>query len=506
MRQRIAVGLSVGLAIAALGAVTSSSHATETARPNVVVIMADDMRNDDLYAKVGSKPLMPATRSLILGRGVNFTEMYTSEPLSCPSRTTFLTGQYPQNHGIRMNHFPGGEYCGAPGRFPMHDSLAPWLNAAGYRTIIAGRYLNGYPGDRPVTTVDPGWDRWFVPTSDAGIEASRYYGYILNENGSLRGPFTGSRHHDPRVYFTNVITQRVVQSIEETPTDQPVFAYVAHRAPHEDVVAPDGPEPAPRHLKSMGKIALPHTKSFDEANVSDKPKYVRWQPRLSSHEKRRVKQRAKRRLASLRAVDDSTRSIVAALSRTGRLDDTYILFVSDNGFFLGEHRFPKGKVRPYEPASRVPLVITGPGLARGRASQELVSNADLAPTILDVAGLDEGSPDGRSLISFAANPGLRTRRPVVVEAFRKNEKKQNIRTVGTAYRALVFQRYKLIRYTTGERELYDLKKDPNELKNIAHDSRHRQVVKYLSQQLKQFGRCTGDDCRREIAPVPKPHR
>ncbi len=520
----IAAGL-LALAGSAAILVARGASAAGPTKPNIVVILTDDQRLDDLYAKIGHRQLMPRTRRLIGRNGVTFKRMYATYPLSCPSRTTILTGRYAHNHNIVANIMPHFGYCGRAKIWPRHDDLPIWLQRVGYYTIITGRYLNGYPGRHvPRRHMDPGWNRWVVPVETGDSHAAVYFNYRLNINGKVSRKFGGHRLHDPRVYFTDVITQYATRYIDQAPDDQPIFLYLAHRAPHEDVPPPVGPEPSPRDEKGKRKIAIPHPPGYDEANVSDKPQWVRNEPPLTAREKRQATHRARRRRACLRAVDRSVETVIKALAADGRLDNTYIFFLSDNGFFLGEHRFPKGKVRAYEPSTHVPLMVSGPGIPHGKASSELVGNIDIAPTILKLAGATATRPiDGRSLLPFLLNPSKRTRRPILLEAYRAKPGRGqaisgaasrrdrgtravaavNGRTKAPNYQAIVFGRYKLVRYIEG-RELYDLKRDPYELHNLYYEPRYYPVGKYLKRKLHRLGSCAGDGCRRPIKPVPRP--
>jgi arylsulfatase A-like enzyme len=503
--RRIAVATIALCVIAGLSAPWGQPGAAagpaSAARPSFLVVMTDDQRLDDLTATVAGKPLMPNTRNLIGARGVTFSRAYASYPLSCPSRTTFLTGLYAHNHGVTANHRPETGYCGGPGNFPAAGSLAPRLQKAGYETIIGGRYLNGFPGPRPKTTTDPGWSRWAVSVSDQGSEGARYLDFRLNQDGAISPLFTGGSN-----YFTDVVSEQVGAAIERTPPSKPFFAWIAHRAPHEDVEDPVGPEPAPRHRSSTSKIPVPRTASFNEANVADKPEYLSMAPPLSSAEKRQILERAQRRRASLRAVDESVKSLIGVLAEAGRLSDTYVIFVSDNGFFLGEHRFPKGKVRAYEQSSRIPLLMRGPGIPAGASSAELVANVDLAPTILGLAR--RGAPfDGRSLMPFARQPARRSRRPLLLESFRDpipGANPRNARIASPNYYAIVLGRYKLVRYVTGESELYDLARDPEELRNVFADPAYRDAREYLAARLAALRDCRGFGCRSSVKAAPDP--
>lgn len=479
------------------------------ARPNIVVIMTDDQRVDDLYATVGGRPLMPNARKLIGGKGVTFTRNYSSYSLSCPSRSTFLTGQYAHNHGITANKFPSGPYCGSPGIFDVQNSLGLWLQAAGYRTMIAGRYLNAWPAPatNPRELTAPGWDRWYVAVPVQPVQAALFYEYYLNENGTVTPPVPHLLKEDSN-YFTDVIHERIHESIRATPSDQPVFAWIAHRPPHEDVVAPEGPEPAERHQLLAEAIELPRYLAFDERSYGDKPSFLREQPRVVFGERRQIDLRWRRRLASLASADEQIAELVETLRETGRLDNTYLVFTSDNGFLNGEHRLPKGKIRPYEESTRIPLMIAGPGIAEGEVSSELVSNVDLAPTLLELSGARPTHPlDGRSLMPFATDPAKRTGRPLLLQSFRDDSEDSvgtNIRVQVPPYRALVHGRYKFVVHKNGEGELYDLERDPLELDNAYDAPAYAAVRAYFAPILERLRRCAAKACRIEIGEAPPP--
>jgi N-acetylglucosamine-6-sulfatase len=495
--------------LAAQVGVAPLARAASPAQPNIVVIMTDDQRVDDLYARSGAGELMPKTRKLIGAAGVSFARSYASYPLSCPSRSTFLTGRYAHNHGITANVFPGYVYCGRPGIFPAEDSLGPWLHDAGYFTVLAGRYLNGYPSpiDLSRTLEDPGWDRWYTPVT-VGIEkAAVYFGYWLNDNGGLVPPIPATLPEDS-TYFTDVIVDRAVSSIESAPHDRPLFLYLSHRAPHEDDDAPEGPRPADRDDLFAQALGAPRLPSFNERDLSDKPPAMAGLEPLSPGERRQAELRAQRRRASLRAVDDGVGEVVDALRRSGRLGNTYVFFTSDNGLFLGEHRLPKGKLRAYEESARVPLMVAGPGVAAGKVSRELVANVDLAPTILGLAGARPTTPlDGRSLLPFLRSPGTITGRPLLLESYRDESPEvvgPNPRVAVPPYHAIVRGRYKLVLFETGQGELYDLKRDPHELENVYADPAYANARVYLTAELRRLRRCLGASCRAEIPEPAEP--
>jgi arylsulfatase A-like enzyme len=220
-------------------------------------------------------------------------------------------------------------------------------------------------------------------------------------------------------------------------------------------------------------------------------------------------------LESLRGVDDGVGAIVKALRRTGKLANTYIIFTSDNGQFNGEHRMGSAKFLPYEPATKMPLLIRGPGIRPRTQTGELSVNIDLAPTILSLTGASlPGGYDGRSLKPFWKNPKKRTRRPVVLEGFSGPNDVPQIPGTGDAsasspapprnFSGLRAGRYKYVEYTSGDRELYDLRSDPAELTNRAADPAWRQVLRRMTRELAARKDCRGSACRAQTTPLPAP--
>lgn len=493
----------------------------ETVKPNLVLIVTDDQTLGDLYARAkGGKRgarIMPQTLGLIRGGGVTFRRAYASNPISCPSRASILTGQYSFNHGIYANIFPNGGPCSEPGRIDLGKSLPVWLRAAGYTTLHYGRFLNAW-GTKEKKLVAPGWDRW-VTAVDSSTPAALYYGYHLNEDGAISARYGHPLRRDPDNYFTDVITTKALADLYQPGVSRPFFVTIDHRAPHEDLVQPVGPEPALRYAKSLRGKRLPVSPSFNERNTRDKAPFLRDSRRLSRRQVRAITWRNRRRLQSLRAVDDSVASLLASLQRAGELDQTYVIFMSDHGFFNGEHRITKGKRRPYEPAARIPLLIRGPGIPAGRVSPELVSNVDIAPTILELAGASaDRNLDGRSLLRFARSPRSRTRRPLLLESYFGRFGNGDYVPIGTVganaagdptpqtWRGIVAGKWKLIRFGKRTFELYNLRRDPHELHSLARRPRYRNVLRFLKRRLRRLGRCRGAACRASIPKPPRPRK
>ena len=390
----LALSLAVLTAALALPSLRAEPAPAAFERPSVVVLMTDDQTYQDMAA-------LPQTQQLIGAAGARFTRAYVSTPLCCPSRATYLTGQYGHNNGVFNNAPPHG---GIEALDAQH-TLPVWLQAAGYRTSHIGKYLNGY-GLRRKADVPPGWSDWH-----GTVDKSTYqmYGYKMFENGVLRR-YGNFDVEDPALYQTDVLRQKAVESIEATGPDTPLFLSLMFVAPHGEVENPGRTtqpyiRPAPRHVGVFSDLREPA--SFrGERDISDKPPYIRRLHRTNPATATRVRADFRSRRESLLAVDDAVREVVDALARTGRLDSTYILFTSDNGFFQGEHRIVKGKYLAYDPSTHVPLMIRGPGIAPGTVSSELVANTDLAPTLLDAAGATaDASIDGRSILPFARDPG-----------------------------------------------------------------------------------------------------
>jgi arylsulfatase A-like enzyme len=441
--------------------------------PNVVVIMTDDQRVDDLAA-------MPAVRNLIVRPGAYFTHSFASFPLCCPSRATFLTGQYAHNHGVRDNRPPRGGYRTLEG----DETLPVWLQRAGYETAHVGKYLNGYGAVR-AREVPPGWDEW-----QGLVDLSTYYfrSYMLNENGRLERP---------RVYQTDELTLRAVRFVERA--DAPFFLSVAYLAPHEDFTGKQ-PEfgaapgcrgsaiPAARHAGRFAGRRMPQPQSFDEVDTSDKPSFVRALPRLGTRGRRLIERAWRCRRESLLSVDEGVERIVAELRRSGELDSTLIVFTSDNGFFLGEHRIPENKVNVYEEAVRVPLAIRGPGVPAATRIPDPVANVDLAPTILDAAGAEAGlEMDGRSLLPLARRPGENMERPILLENLSRPFERRYMPYTAIRVGDLVYAEY-----ANGEHELYHLQRDSHQLRSL--HNRYRSAQADLSRILRRLRGCRGRTC------------
>ena len=405
-----------------------------------------------------------------------------------------------------------------------------------------------------------------------------YFNYQLREDPPADGgvpcpsgdpaspgqPFTCHYGDDPADYQTDVFRQMALEAIhrigDASSGETPFFLNVDFNSPHPPYV------PAPRHEGTLAGVPLAPPPGLNEKNVSDKPFFLRRLPRLGFGKLTQIDTRRRSRLEMLRSLDDAVTAIVKALAAEGQLDNTYILFASDNGYFSGEHRIRQGKYLPHEPSSHVPLMIRGPGIPAGGISPDLVSNVDIAPTIAQIAGASpQLTEDGRSLLRFAQQPWLRTTRPILLEGdtgagiddegdegpvgqnqadyqrfkkrVRRQKKKlrrhckrlkrisprrailcyrQGVRNIeqepvdtiyklqAPAYRGIRTDRYALFLYGTGEVELYDMWRDPYQLSSVAKNHRYRNVRKLLLADLDRLARCSGAPCSAGIGPDPRP--
>ncbi|MGI8806189.1 MAG: sulfatase family protein [Thermoleophilaceae bacterium] len=422
-------------------------------RPNIVVVMTDDQ-------DAQSVRVMDAVRERLRHHGTTFKNFFATFPLCCPSRATFLTGQYAHNHGVRDNGPPDGGYE----RFEDSGTVAVSLARAGYRTGYIGKYLNGYHERR----IPPGWGDWHVLT-EAGM-----FDYELNDNGRIRN--YGSK---PRNYQTDVFARKAAHFIQSgSRQSRPFFLTVSPYAPHSEGKQP--PRPAPRHRNRFRNARLPKPPSFNERRVSDKPAFVRRLPRLDRDAQRQLRDLYRGRLRALLAVDDAIERIVRELRETGELDNTLLIFTSDNGYLLGEHRLVK-KTKLYEESARVPLIMRGPGIPEGETRGQVTGNIDLTPTILDAANADPRRVvDGISLFPLAQSAGVESGRDILLE----NHSSSAVRT----------RRHMYAEHPNGEFELYDLTADPFQLNSRHRDPRLALTRSRLEQRLRQLRNCAGSSC------------
>jgi N-acetylglucosamine-6-sulfatase len=455
------------------------SLAQTASKPNILFILLDDLRASDLK-------YMPNTQRLLLNQGVEFTKAWVTRSLCCPSRATTFRGQYTHNHKVWVNVEPVGGFPKFYNQGLENSTIATWLNAAGYDTILIGKYLNRYGNDAPTTYVPPGWDRWY---GFQGMYTGTGTSYQINENGRIV-TYQRSQIHD-----TDLHADTAEGFIRNTAGNRPFFMHLSPNAPHSPAYFAD------RHASMFADTPLPRPSSFNEVDVSDKPQWVRNIPRLSSTQISDLTQFYRKRLRALQSVDEMVERLVNALSATGELSNTYIVFTSDNGIYLGEHRL-QAKAAAYNASPRVPLLIRGPGVPQGVARSQMALNNDLAPTFASWAGITPPSfVDGRSLTPLlSVSPPASWRTAFLVEHRRSAEEYDYVRRIPN-YSAVRTSRYNYVEYETGEKELYDLNADPTELTSLHASASHQALISDLKARLDALKICAGADtsatsCRR----------
>ena len=472
MKSLIWIGLAAGATLLLTSLLQAPAPAPAAAsRPNVLVIMTDDQRIEEMR-------VLPKTRALLEAQGTSFANSFVSYSLCCPSRSTFLTGQYPHNHGVLSNGGPNGGYQ----RLDHTNTLPVWLQQADYYTAHVGKYLNNYGVDSPAPP--PGWSRWF-----GLIDPTTYklFDYTVSDDG-----VPVSYGHASGDYQTDVLAaeaERVLRS--RAGESQPFFVTVAPVVPHLERLngGQSPPRPAPRYQGRFAAEPMPVAASFSEADVSDKPAHIRRLPALSPAKTARETAVFRARLASLLAVDDLVERLVDALAETGQLERTVIIFTSDNGFLLGEHRIVDQKYYPYEESIRVPLIIRGGGFPAGATAAQQVSNIDLAPTIVALTGAKPRRVmDGRSLLPLALDPGQGKDRTLLIEGVGAGTGKPSFQAVRDL-------RWLYVEYPSGDRELYDLAKDPFELRSRHAAPALAAVRADLAHRLARLRSCAGASCR-----------
>lgn len=502
---------------AASGRAPAARSTSAPSRPNIVVVMTDDMRTDDLR-------FTPSVRRLIGDHGLTFENSFSPFPLCCPARASFLTGQYAHNHKVYWHDAPYGY-----GAFDDSRTLATSLKASGYNTGFIGKYLNGYGMARSQVTGGPsyryvpaGWTDWRAAIQNPGVAGIHggtynYQDTPFNVNGKVDNRYRGK-------YQTNVVGDFSVAMVDRfARARKPFFMYVNYLAPHTGgprerddpgrVRSAAGPK---REFKTPARPAwvrgrfdevirrgagMPKGGGPSEKDVSDKPTFFRSKPEFNAAERRALRDITRQRAESIYVVDRQVRRLVRRLKKSGEWSDTVLMFTSDNGYYLGEHRYPFGKVRAHEPSLRVPFVVTGPGMRSGEKRYDAISTVDVSATILDLANARAPhAPDGASKVATMLQGDRGWAIPVVTEAIhtagiKRSEGFDDARTsIG-----LRTPRYSYTRYRNGQVELYDLEEDPLQLQNLARASTHRAARRELHDLWWRVKDCGASECR---LPMP----
>lgn len=427
-------------------------------KPNIILIVADDQG-------INSIKFMPNLNRMLINKGITFKNCFVSSPVCGPSRASILLGQYMHNHRIITNN---------TSRFFEEkldrNTIATVLKKAGYKSVLIGKYLNGY--SRYKNYIPPGWDKWYAKTT-----GNYYYNYELNENGK-----SVYYKDNPGDYITDVMKRKALHFIEKEATNHPFFMYIGTIAPHSPNV------PANRYKDKFKNLEI-NLKLEDD--ISDKPEWVRNfylnNPGKKAPKTQKKVEYHRNRLRTLLSVDDMIAEIVNKLMKQGRLKNTYIFYTSDNGGGMTKHIRAGNKLTPYREGINVPLVVCGPNIPSNKALDHLVSTVDLLPTFADLAGVKiSGFVDGRSLLTLLRKNPLplnKWRQSILVEL--GPFKSWVYKGFPPEWKLICTREYKYIEYITGEHEFYDLKLDPGEMNNI-YNKLKPERQKALTRELKKM--------------------
>ena len=448
------------------------SYAAPTAaptQPSFLIINTDDQRFD-------SMDQLP----LIDGRAdwARFSQALVNEPQCCPSRATMFSGQLGMTNDVLT--LRDGEFL------DESQTVATMLHDAGYQTHLSGKYLNGYPwpGLRGYY-VPQGWDDFIAfmgPNTNVPVDAfGRTPGYAYVNYTNVENGVPVDYTDDPWEYSTDRYAAATRQFLRSADPDRPLYAYLAPIAPHFIV------RPADRHVGSCADRTFPDPPNYKATDTVSEPDWMQWAVASSDEQ---LQNELRGTCETLQAVDEAVASLLVELEAAGRLDNTYVVFTSDNGYSFGEHNLV-GKGHLFEESVRVPLLVLGPDVLPGTIDR-LTTNADITPTVLDLAGVAPPvgyQLDGQSFaddlrgLDTVANPdevlliGCRTTHGDGDYCGGYNE------LMGWAF-GLRTDRYKYVEYfTDGDRQLFDLQTDPYELTNLIDDPAHAAVVADLSARL-----------------------
>ncbi len=513
-----------------------------TKKPNILYVLADDLDMQTMTQ-------LPKLKALMADKGMTFDNSFVSLSLCCPSRAATLCGQYAHNNGVFTNDATNTD--GTNGALTAFlkagddkNTMAVWLQNAGYRTALMGKYLNGYDSDKGVgTALPPGWSEWAVP-----FDGNPYsqYNYTLNANGvrekhylpyctsqgkgpncEVPGAANTSTFADRQEHFMmNVLEKKATDLITRSSKDgTPFFLYLAPYAPHDPATPAPKDEKLITDASWLASHPLPKSASFNEADITDKPTWLKpfTNTLLTPGSISEITDLYHKRVISMYAVEDMLSDLIATLDKNGQLDNTYIVFMSDNGFHLGQHRLEQGKLTEFDTDLRVPLIIRGPNVPAGSKSTQLVANVDITPTFLSLANVKiPASVDGRSfketllggtsvprnalLIEHAKAPTKESLQKLSANTDERRDTAtqsaplQKAELVGE-YRGIRTPQYTYVHYATspkfplGEEELYDNVNDPEQLTNVA-DGAGATFMALLRKWTADLAGCKGEQCRK----------
>lgn len=423
----------------AVEATGTTAAAASDGRPDIVFVMTDDQEQSTL-------PYMAHLKNEVGAKGAVLEDHHLTEPLCCPTRATVLTGMYAHNTGI-VDNAPG--FPEFRNRGLEQKSVNVALRDAGYWTSHVGKVMNYY--EENPSYVPPGWDDWHAWATNSSV--SDYNSYKMNDDGVVSSQTK---------YNTDLYQDRARAAIREAPDDRPMYLQVWTNAPHSPF------QPAERHKGMFASAKIPRTPDFTGGTTADST----W----------------RKKLQMLQSVDELLKGVDAELAAEGKLENTYVFYVSDNGFRIGYRNLPNGKRYWYYTDVQFPMYVRGPGIAAGTKIGALTGSNDLAPTFADIAGTTLPDADGRSLLPLLADPRTPWRKYLGLE--HPTDAQSPYRWTG-----VVTDTHKYVKRNAGNR-LYDRAADPHEVKPITNATLGNELLR----KTDELHACEGEACRLAEGP------
>lgn len=486
-------------------------------RPNIIMVLTDDLDWQLVKPK-----LLPYITKLIRQKGATLG-IEDEQSLCCTSRASILTGKYSHNTHVVGNTFPGGGYASFH-RYDEAHALPVWLHKAGYYTAFMGKYFNEYPfppdyprAGVPDNYMPPGWDKFITPV---GGNPYAQFDVRLADSGKVAPKMSHK-------FLGYILAHDAIRTLKKVPAHHPFFEEISTFSPHKPYAFPK------KYAHDFTHLHYPHTPAFNEKNMHDKPMPLHNASPLTKAEVAHINEVYRDRVRAMQVVDHMVKRIMHVLAEKGELDNTYVVFTSDNGYFMGEHRRYIGKYDQYQTSLNVPLFVRGPGIAPGSDMRGvLASNIDLAPTYAQIAGVAPTSPvDGISLLNtWHGKPASADDRRYLLIARGDIPTYKHAASgleeppesgAETPHQAKVNDfngvdyegRYIYIRHTDKKLkprpEFYDLQTDPYELNNLLGPDgegfgrlspRLQRIVRNMARELPLLASCAGTT--QEDAPDP----